>query len=49
MENNLLKWYGHVLRLEDKRWPKGIIPGRQKEEEERKPRNEVVKGSGKSD
>jgi hypothetical protein len=35
--------------MEDKGWHKRIIPVRQKEEGERKPRNEVVKGSGKSD
>jgi hypothetical protein len=22
MENNVLKWYGYVLRMGDKRWPK---------------------------
>jgi hypothetical protein len=21
MENSLLKWYGHIVRMEDKRWP----------------------------
>jgi hypothetical protein len=25
MENNTLKWYGHVLRMEDNRWPKRIM------------------------
>jgi hypothetical protein len=25
MENNMLKWYGHVLRMEDNRWPKRIM------------------------
>ena len=25
MENNVLKWYGHVLRMGDKRWPKRIL------------------------
>jgi hypothetical protein len=25
MENNMLKWYGHVLRMEDNTWPKRII------------------------
>jgi len=25
MENNVWKWYGHVPRMEDKRWPKGIM------------------------
>ena len=24
MENNMLKWYGHVVRMEDNRWPKRI-------------------------
>jgi hypothetical protein len=22
IENNMLKWYGHVLRMEQHRWPK---------------------------
>jgi hypothetical protein len=22
MENNMLKWYGYVLHMEDNRWPK---------------------------
>jgi hypothetical protein len=25
MENNTLKWYVHVLRMEDNRWPKRIM------------------------
>ena len=25
MENNVLKWYGHVVRMEDKRWSKRIM------------------------
>ena len=25
MENNMLKWNGHVLRMGDKRWPKQIL------------------------
>jgi hypothetical protein len=25
MENNMLKWYGNVLRVEDNRWPKRIM------------------------
>jgi hypothetical protein len=25
MEKNMLKWYGHVLRMEDNRWPKQIM------------------------
>jgi hypothetical protein len=25
MENNMLKWYGHVLRMEDNTWPKRIM------------------------
>ena len=25
MENNMLKWYGHVVRMEDSRWPKIIM------------------------
>jgi hypothetical protein len=25
MENNMLKWYGHVLRMEDNGWPKRIM------------------------
>ena len=25
MENNMLKWYGHVLRMEDNRWSKRIV------------------------
>lgn len=25
MENSALKWYGHVVCMEDKRWPKQII------------------------
>jgi hypothetical protein len=24
MENHALKWYGHVVWMEDKRWPKQI-------------------------
>jgi hypothetical protein len=25
MENNMLKWYGHVVRMKDSRWPKRIM------------------------
>jgi hypothetical protein len=25
MENNILKWYEHVLCMEDNRWPKRIM------------------------
>jgi hypothetical protein len=25
MENNLLKYYGRVLGMRDKRWPQGIL------------------------
>jgi hypothetical protein len=25
MENNMLKWYGHVLHMEDNTWPKRTI------------------------
>ena len=25
MENDMLKWCGHVVRMEDKRWPKRIM------------------------
>jgi hypothetical protein len=25
MENNVLKWYGHVVGMEDKRWPKQTV------------------------
>jgi len=25
MENNMLKWYGHVVCMEDHRWPKRIM------------------------
>jgi hypothetical protein len=25
MENSMLKWYGHVLHMEDNRWPKRIM------------------------
>jgi hypothetical protein len=25
MEKNMLKWHGHVLPMEDNRWPKPII------------------------
>ena len=25
MENNALKCYGHVVRMEDKKWPKQIM------------------------
>jgi hypothetical protein len=34
MENNMLKWYGYVLCMEDNRWPKRIKRSHQKEEEE---------------
>jgi len=26
-ENNTLKWYGHVVRMEDNRWPSRILSG----------------------
>jgi hypothetical protein len=36
MENNMLKWYGHALRMEDNGWPKRIMTwsqeGRRKED-----------------
>ena len=25
MENNMLKWYGHVVRMEDNRWSRQIV------------------------
>ena len=25
MENNMLKWYGHVVSMKDSRWPKRIM------------------------
>jgi len=25
MESNVLKWYGHVRRMEDSRWSKRIV------------------------
>jgi hypothetical protein len=25
MENKVLKWYGHVLRMENNRWPRRIM------------------------
>ena len=25
MENDVLKWYGHVIRMEDDRWSKRIV------------------------
>ena len=25
MENNMLKWYGHVVRMKENRWPKRIM------------------------
>ena len=25
MENSMLKWYGHVVHMEDERWPKRIM------------------------
>jgi hypothetical protein len=25
MENNMLKWYGQVTRMEDNRWPERIM------------------------
>jgi hypothetical protein len=35
-ENNMLKWYGHVFRMEDNRWRKCIMTWSRKEEERRK-------------
>jgi hypothetical protein len=37
MENNMLKWYGHVLRMEDNRWPKRIMTWSPEREEEEDP------------
>lgn len=31
MENSMLKWYRHVLRMGDNRWPKGILTEHKKE------------------
>jgi len=25
MQNNVLKWYGHVVRMDDNRWPKRLM------------------------
>jgi hypothetical protein len=33
MENNMLKWYGPAIRMED-RWPKRIMTWSPEEEEE---------------
>jgi hypothetical protein len=40
MENNTLKWRGHVLRMEDNTWPKRIITWSQ--EGRRRGRSEIV-------
>jgi hypothetical protein len=37
MENNMLKWHGHVLRMEDNRWPKRIMTWSPEREEEEDP------------
>jgi hypothetical protein len=45
MENNMLKWYGHVVRVEDKRWPKRIMAWSPEGRRRGQPRNKVGKGS----
>ena len=34
MENSMLKWYGHLVRMEDKRWPKRIMACHRKEDDD---------------
>jgi hypothetical protein len=45
MENNMLNWFGHILRMEDNRWPKRIMTwsqeGRRRERHEMKWEMEV--------
>jgi hypothetical protein len=47
MGNNMLKCYGHVLRMEDNRWPKRImtwLPVGGMKKRQKKTRNEVERG-----
>jgi hypothetical protein len=32
LDNNMLKWYGYILRMEDKRWPENneLVTGRRR-------------------
>ena len=48
MENNMLKWYGHILHMGDTRWHKRTLTWLP-EEKERKTQNEMGKGGGKID
>jgi hypothetical protein len=41
MENNMLKWYGHVLRMEDNAWPKRIMTWSPEERRKRRGRPEM--------
>jgi hypothetical protein len=40
LDKNMLKWYGHVVRMEDNRWPKRIMTW-SPEERRRRGRPEV--------
>ena len=44
MENNMLKWNGHVLRMGDKRWPKQILTCLLEEEKEEEDLKQSVNG-----
>jgi len=46
LDNNMFKWSGRVIRMEDNRWPKGIMTW-SPEGRRRRGRPEVGKGSGK--
>jgi len=47
MENNMLKWYGHVVRMEDNRWSRQIVtwsPGGRKWRRRPEVEKEVERG-----
>jgi len=44
MESEMLKWYRHVVRMEDSRWPKIIMYWSGRKTRTRKTRSKVGKG-----
>jgi hypothetical protein len=46
LENNMVVWYGRILRVDNNRWPKGIMTVTGRKTTTRTTRSNVGKGRG---